>query len=67
MFQNDLGHASADALQLEKFIQQLHMSKPNSWTYLEDELFIFSRPELRKYIGANVCTCIYYCIIMMVS
>lgn len=51
---NDFGHASADVLQLEKFIQQLHISKPNSWTYLEDELFIFSRPELRKYIGANI-------------
>jgi hypothetical protein len=55
MFQNDFGHASADVLQLEQFIQQLPMSKANSWKYLEDELFIFSRPELRKYIGANVC------------
>ncbi|XP_077862532.1 uncharacterized protein LOC144344480 [Saccoglossus kowalevskii] len=42
------------ALPLSLFVHHLHMSSPQVWTYLEDELFIPQRPELMKDIGKVV-------------
>jgi len=39
---------------LYKFYKNTKKAHPNSWSYVEDELFIPMRPELRKDIGDNV-------------
>ncbi|XP_064610520.1 uncharacterized protein LOC135474836 [Liolophura sinensis] len=39
------------ALPLFLFLQNIHKSDEMMWTYLEDELFLHTRPELRKDIG----------------
>lgn len=49
-----LTHASVSAVQLQDFIKNLDKTTPESWTYLEDELFLVSRPELRKSVGSNI-------------
>ncbi|KAK2168338.1 hypothetical protein LSH36_18g11053 [Paralvinella palmiformis] len=38
---------------LYKFYKNTKKAHPNSWSYVEDELFIPMRPELRKDIGDN--------------
>lgn len=45
---------AAVAVDMDTFISELDTSGPNGWTYLEDELFIVTRPELKKDIGPNV-------------
>ncbi|XP_063409162.1 uncharacterized protein LOC134692633 [Mytilus trossulus] len=45
---------AALAVDMDTFISELDTSGPNGWTYLEDELFIVTRPELKKDIGPNV-------------
>ena len=37
-----------------KFHRNIEKAHHNSWSYVEDELFIPMRPELRKDIGNNV-------------
>ncbi|XP_053378577.1 uncharacterized protein LOC123527402 [Mercenaria mercenaria] len=42
---------------MKTFISHLeHPSEPNSWTYMEDEMFLMLRPELKKDIGNNYIT-----------
>ncbi|VDI77399.1 Hypothetical predicted protein [Mytilus galloprovincialis] len=45
---------AAVAVDMDTFISELDTSGPNGWTYLEDELFIVTRPELKIDIGPNV-------------
>ncbi|XP_076085091.1 uncharacterized protein LOC143055927 isoform X2 [Mytilus galloprovincialis] len=45
---------AAVAVDMDTFISELDTSGPKGWTYLEDELFIVTRPELKKDIGPNV-------------
>lgn len=49
-----LDKASTLALPLELFCLHSNESRQNSWTYIEDELFIPMRPWLRKDIGSMV-------------
>ncbi|XP_021365286.1 F-box protein At1g78280-like isoform X2 [Mizuhopecten yessoensis] len=49
-----LQHATGHALPLEVFIDHLNEASFDTWTYLEDELFLVMRPELRKDIGQNM-------------
>ena len=42
------------ALPLELFYKNTHDAFPNRWTYIEDELFIPMRPQLKKQIGECV-------------
>jgi len=42
------------ALPLELFYKNTHKAYPHQWTYLEDELFIPTRPELRASIGPTI-------------
>lgn len=51
-----LQYATGHALPLEVFISHLHEASADSWTYMEDELFLVMRPELRKDIGQNEYT-----------
>ena len=44
------------ALPIELFYKNTHKAYPNSWTYVEDELFIPMRPELRDDLGDCVST-----------
>ncbi|XP_060579895.1 uncharacterized protein LOC132736717 isoform X2 [Ruditapes philippinarum] len=40
---------------MKSFISHLEQpSQPDSWTYMEDEMFLMLRPELKKHIGNNV-------------
>ncbi|XP_060073793.1 uncharacterized protein LOC132553554 [Ylistrum balloti] len=48
-----LQHATGHALPLEVFIDHLNEASFDTWTYLEDELFLVMRPELKKDIGQN--------------
>jgi len=51
---NDLDNAVSLALPLELFHKNAHIADPHRWTYVEDELFIPRRPELRRDIGENL-------------
>ncbi|XP_063418744.1 uncharacterized protein LOC134701525, partial [Mytilus trossulus] len=42
------------AVGMNTFISELDTSGPNGWIYLENELFIVTRPELKNDIGPNV-------------
>lgn len=61
-FINHIFHPTKDGIQhvtgyvqpLENFISTLHQSNINTWNYLEDEVFLLQRPELRKDIGEHV-------------
>ncbi|XP_064641913.1 uncharacterized protein LOC135496484 [Lineus longissimus] len=50
----DLARAEGLALPLELFAQHSHEGKPHTWTYIQDELFIPTRPHLKKDIGEAV-------------
>lgn len=50
-FQNSLDQAVSLALPLELFYKNTHKAYPNRWTYVEDELFISTHPQLKKDIG----------------
>jgi len=40
---------------MRSFISLLEQgSEPNAWTYMEDEMFLPLRPELKADIGPNV-------------
>ncbi|KAK2143061.1 hypothetical protein LSH36_881g00016 [Paralvinella palmiformis] len=49
--QDGLTNAISLAVPLYRFYQNTENAHPKSWTYVEDELFIPMRPELRKGIG----------------
>lgn len=42
------------AVPLKMFAQHAHEGQPQLWTYLEDELFIETNPELREHLGQPV-------------
>jgi len=43
---------------IEEFISLLERNvDAHSWKYMEDEMFLLQRPELREHIGENVSTC----------
>lgn len=52
--QNGLASAVSLALPLELFYKNTYQAYPNRWTYIEDELFIPMRPDLKKDIGECV-------------
>lgn len=54
--QKGLAGAVSLALPLELFYKNTHDAYPTRWTYIEDELFIPMRPELKKDIGQCVST-----------
>nr|XP_022335630.1 F-box protein At1g78280-like isoform X1 [Crassostrea virginica]XP_022335631.1 F-box protein At1g78280-like isoform X1 [Crassostrea virginica] len=47
-------HVTGYVQPLENFISTLHQSNVNTWNYLEDEVFLLQRPELRKDIGEHI-------------
>lgn len=47
-------HVTGYVQPLENFISTLHQSNINTWNYLEDEIFLLQRPELRKDIGDHI-------------
>ena len=49
------------ALPLELFYKNTHDAYPTKWTYIEDELFIPMRPNLKKDIGDCVSTLLGFC------
>ncbi|XP_005099656.1 F-box protein At1g78280 [Aplysia californica] len=44
------------ALPLRSYLSHITESSPASWTYLQDELFLLQRPELRRQILKSVYT-----------
>ena len=42
------------ALTMELFHSRIHQGSPQQWTYIEDELFIQTHPELLSDIGHSV-------------
>ena len=53
-FQGPLNKATSLALPLRLFLDHLNDSSPTSWTYLEDELFLPLRKELRSQVPTYV-------------
>ena len=51
-------HSPSEAVSLtvplHQFYANSHKAQPQSWTYIQDELFIPMRPELRRDIGDSV-------------
>lgn len=47
-------HVTGYVRALEDFISTLHQSNFNTWNYLEDEMFILQRPELREDIREHI-------------
>ncbi|XP_033118154.1 F-box protein At1g78280-like [Anneissia japonica] len=43
-----LKSAESFALPLKLFLSHVHEGQPNTWTYLEDEIFLEQRPQLKK-------------------
>ena len=39
---------------MEAFAEHSHEGKADTWTYLQDELFIQLHPELREHLGNPV-------------
>ena len=57
--QGPLRAAKGFAVPLKMFAQHVHEGKPDLWTYLEDELFLETNPELRESIGQPVSFCMF--------
>lgn len=49
-----LQEAKGFAVPLKMFAQHVHEGQPQLWSYLEDELFIETNPELRQHLGQPV-------------
>lgn len=51
-----LKDAQGLSLPLHLFVSHVSISNPHYWTYLEDELFITTRPELRQQVPQSIYT-----------
>jgi hypothetical protein len=52
--QGTLKQAESLALPIRLFAKHSHEGKPETWTYIQDELFIQLHPELRDHLGDTV-------------
>ena len=59
LMQGTLDQAESLGLPMKVFAKHSHEGNANTWTYLQDELFIQLHPELKEHLGNPVSNIFY--------